>query len=572
MSYSNKISVDRLSITITCDRNDIATQTKITEYYPVHANRIGTRFVVSPRYLMKVLKDFRGIDESNIDTAPQTIQKLYYDELIRQRHMSDLLSNGPSESARVNDHLQLKPHQQLGREIAKWVDKFAFFYDTRTGKTPMSLAIIRDDVLANPKHRWLIVCPLILIQNAWIEDLDKFFPELTYVNCHAATPAARMERLAQKANIYITNTETFAKYSKVLTKMHFEGCFVDESSTMKSPKSKVSNALVDFAQTLKRFYLLSGTPAPNGEWEYFMQMRAIDYYSMPSSYTQFKNAFFVNISRNPQYDKLVLQPLKKQELLDIVAARSLYVDKEDVLNTPGRTFIEVPLTLPNELKKHYNKLKSDLYVEVVENGKKILAPSEAAKLNKLNQVTSGFIIDTEVVKDNRIFKENNETTVILDMYRFDALYSMLNKLSGEQVIIWCNYRKEFEILKEHFGERCRCIYGGTSLDEKNQAVYDFKHGKAQYLIANPASADKGLTLTNSHIAIYFSLNWSYELFKQSMERIYGDVTIQPKECQYYVFIAEGTIDAVLYREVLQGKSQASYAILNHLKGGCVDAH
>ena len=72
---------------------------------------------------------------------------------------------------------------------------------------------------------------------------------------------------------------------------------------MKSPRSKVSQELVDFAQYMKRFYLLAGTPAPNGEWEYYMQMRAIDYFGWHSSYSQFKEYYFVNMSYNTQYEK-----------------------------------------------------------------------------------------------------------------------------------------------------------------------------------------------------------------------------------------------------------------------------
>ncbi len=85
------------------------------------------------------------------------------------------------------------------------------------------------------------------------------------------------------------------------------------------------------------------------------------------------------------------------------------------------------------------------------------------------------------------------------------------------------------------------------------------------MVANPASADKGLTLTNAHIAIYFSLNWSYETFKQSYDRIYADRSIQPHYCDYYIMIAKNTIDGILYRDVLQGKQAGSYAVLNHLK-------
>lgn len=560
--------MSRNCLEVQCDRNDLDTQAKLTSIYPIHVNRIKTSYKMSIRLVPEILQLLRGVSVDNIHTAPPQVQEYFYREMSIRNNVEDLITNGPRNSCKVNEHLTLMRHQQLGREIAQYHDRYAFFYDTRTGKTPLSLAIMRDDIIANPTHKWLVICPLILIDNAWIPDAAEFVPELKVVSCHASTPAKRLERLATAANIYVTNTESFVKYREHFDKMGFEGCFVDESSDMKSPKSKVSKELVDFAQTVKRFYLLSGTPAPNGEHEYYMQLQAVDYYGVQSSYTQFKEYFFVNLSHNPQYEKLALRPDKKDELLAMIRKRALYVDKEDVLTTPGRTFHEVEFDMPDELKKHYNKMKNELYIELGEDVK-ILAPSAAAKLNKLNQVTSGFVIDTQVVKENKFYGEDNPEWHLLDYYRFKKLQGLLeaDNVRGEQVLIWANYRTEFDLIKQAFGERCRCVYGGTTISEKNDAIRLFKEGRIQYLIANPASADKGLTLTNAHISIYFSLNWSYELFKQSMERIYGDIRKQPKHCDYYVMIAKGTIDRILYSDVLQGKGTASYAVLNHLKGG-----
>ena len=514
----------------------------------------------------EVLKLLRGIGVDNIDSAPPQVQAYFYKELAIRSNVEDLIKNGPRESFKVNEHLTLMRHQQLGREIAIYQDRYAFFYDTRTGKTPLSLSIMYDDIVANPTHKWLVVCPLILIENAWIPDAAEFIPEIKVVSCHAATPAKRLERINSEASIYVTNTESFVKYREHFDKLHLTGCIIDESSDMKSPKSKVSKELVDFAQTLERFYLLSGTPAPNGEQEYYMQLRAVDYYGIQQSYSQFKEHYFVNMSYNPQYEKLALRPDKKDELFSLIRKYALYVDKEDVLTTPGRTFHEVEFEMPAELKKHYNKLKNELYMEIGD-GLRITAPSAAAKLNKLNQVTSGFIIDTQAVKENKFYNDDKTELYQLSGYRFAKLIDLLGQIGDEQVLIWANYKAEFRIIQQALGDSCRCVYGETTLAEKNEAIKLFKEGKTQYLIANPASADKGLTLTNAHIAIYFSLNWSYELFKQSMERIYGDVMKQPKHCDYYVMIAKGTIDRVLYSDVLQGKGEASYAVLNHLKGG-----
>lgn len=564
----NKLKFSDNCIEVACERGDVATPMLLANITPIHSNRLKTEFRLSIYNTPEVLHLMRGVSVDNIAAAPQKIQQYYHREMQARIAVEDLLNNGPmhDDERQINEHITLMRHQQVGREIARYRDRYAFFYDTRTGKTPLSLAIIHDDLVANPGHKWLVVCPLILIDNAWLEDTRRFFPDLSVVSCHAATPAARLKAIQSEASLYITNVESFVNYREFFEAKGFNGCIVDESSTMKSTSSKISKALVEFAQTMKKFYLLSGTPAPNGEWEYYMQLKAIDYFGTHQSYAQFKDYYFVNISFSDQYAKLAVRSDRKDALYTLIKRLACFIDKEEVLTTPGRTFHEVEITLPADLKKRYNKMKNELFVEMQEE-LQIMAGSAAAKLNKLNQLSSGFIMDTQAIKENKFYGDTKQEIYMFDTFRFDKLEELLAspECAGEQVLIWANYREEFRVIKERLGDTCRCIYGGTSIEEKNEAIRLFKSGKIQYLVANPASADKGLTLTNTHIAIYFSLNWSYELFKQSMERIYGSIKSQPKHCHYYIIIAKGTVDRVLYSDVLQGKGDASYAVLNHLK-------
>jgi SNF2 family DNA or RNA helicase len=564
---ANKLRISKQCIEVAFDNQDAKL---LEQFYPVHYNRKKTQATLSIRLLPEVLQLLRGIDETNAFNLPENIKQLYYKELYARRYIDALMKNGPKSSPVVNEHLTLRPHQQLGREIAEVRDRYCFFFDTRTGKTPLSLAIINDDLQRHPEHKWLVVCPLILIENAWLPDAKEFIPDVKIISCHAPTKAKRIGLISRAAaddtQIFVTNIESFVAYREYFDKVGFTGCIVDESSVMKSNKSQQSKELVDFAHTLERFYLLSGTPAPNGEWEYFMQLRAIDYYSMPSSYTKFKEHYFINTSYNPQFEKLMLRGDRRDDLMSLIKKYALYIDKEDVLTTPGRTFEEVNIEMPKELMQHYRLLKNKLYLEV--GDKQITAPSAAAKLNKLNQVSSGFVIDTQAVKENKFYDEDQQEVYLLSSYRFEALKSILALHGDAQVLIWANYRAEFEIICSMLGDKCAAVYGATKIADKNRAIQDFKSGRIRYLIANPASADKGLTLTNCHICVYFSLSWSYELFKQSMERIYGDISKQPEHCLYYVIIADGTIDEVLYHDVLQGKGDASAAVLNHLKGGC----
>ena len=202
----------------------------------------------------------------------------------------------------------------------------------------------------------------------------------------------------------------------------------------------------------------------------------------------------------------------------------------------------------------------------------ITVPSTAAKLNKLNQVTSGFVIDTAATKLNKAKRENGRTdfepeNYFLSDFRHLELDKLLKEKVGDnQAIIWCNFHKEFEIVQAMLGDKCRCAYGKVDITEKNINLKLFKEGKIQYLVANPASCDKGLTLTNAHFAIYFSMNYSYELYKQSIERIYGSIISQPNRCTYYIMMAKGTIDKTIFNTV-QTKGDMSAAILEHLKGG-----
>lgn len=547
----NKLIINDKYIEIVID--DKASLELINQIPYVHFNRSRTKFRTTTRNIDLVLKVFRGIDMWSVDTLPKAVRDIYDREMIRRIDTKTLLELGPQR-----DRQWLFRHQQLGVELSEINDRFAFFYDTRTGKTPMSLKIIADDIAKNPDHKWLVLCPLILIENAWLEDAHTFFQDIKVVNLHDKTKAKRLEKFKQSANLYLTNIESFTSYEEEVRALGIYGCFVDESSAMKSHSSKFAKAAVAYAQECKKWYLLSGTPAPNGEWEYYRQLQSVDYYGVHQSYSQFKEYFFNNVSYNPQYEKLRVKSEKEAEINALLKRYSLYVDKEDVLTTPGRKFIELNIPVPDDVMKQYKHLQKELYLDVQKNdgsNTSIIAPSAAAKINKLNQVSSGFIIDSET-----------QDTYLLSMFKFNYLQQLLSTLGNEQAIIWCHYRKEFEIIKQILGDKCSCVYGGVNLEDKNKNIKDFKEGRVQYLIANPASADKGLTLTNACYAIYFSMGYSYELWKQSIERIYGDIIKQKRECTYYILIADKTVDKVIF-DAVQSKGDMSTAVLNHLKGG-----
>ncbi len=559
-----KILINSQYIEVQCERDDKETHNQMELFYPYTQNRIKTVFKLSLKHLPEVIKVMRGIDDIPGSSLPEHVKEQALTELRRRSKTKELVDFGPEESCMVTPYLELTQIQQAGRELARINNKYAFYYDTRTGKTPLTLSVIYDDIVKHPGNKWIVVCPLILIENAWVEDIKKFFPDgsLSYSICHATTKAKRLQAIRRNVNLYIINTESYANFSDELFQHRVCGVCVDESSTMKSPASKISKALIDTAQKVQRFYILSGTPAPNGEWEYYTQMKAVDFYGWHQSYSQFKANFFDNMSYNPQYEKLRIKADKRDELMSMIKKTAIYVDKMDVLDLPGREFIVERYDLNPEHMKLYNKMKRDLTIEVDE-AIIVTVDFAAAKVNKLNQISSGFVIDTESI-DSEVH--------YIDYGRFDLLEKMLKRteLRTQQVLIWAHYRAEFVEIQKRLGTKCAILNGTIDAQQKTINIQAFKSGKVQYLVANPGSADKGLTLTNAHFCIYFSLNFSYELYKQSYDRIYGDRRIQPHFCKYFIIVATGTIDEAIYFDVLQNKQDVSYAMLNHLKGAFYD--
>ena len=183
---TNKLLINHKYIEIQCSRDDWNAQNLISQIPYVHSNRTKTNFRSSSRNITLVLKLFRGVDHTNVDSLPSNIREIWDKEMHKQIATKTLLEQGPQRP-----HGWLYVHQQLGRELAEVHDRYAFFYDTRTGKTPMSLQIIADDIEKNPDHKWLILCPLILIENAWLPDAKQFFPDMKVVNLHDRTKIGR---------------------------------------------------------------------------------------------------------------------------------------------------------------------------------------------------------------------------------------------------------------------------------------------------------------------------------------------------------------------------------------------
>jgi len=444
-------------------------------------------------------------------------------------------------------------------------------HDCGTGKTATALSLILYHWMYDDSPA-LVVCPKSIIHAAWLEDAAKFAPELSVVSLWAKSgkhKAAEQKRLlSENHDVYVANFETFKTLYFELWAKRFKVIIVDESSKMKDHTTDITRALLSLAgvtyrtrggkgylanYTIPHRYCLSGTPAPNNEMEYWPQVKFVEGATgcaFPTNFYAFRNTYFYNVLANVyngQMQKWVIKKEMEAEFNNRLKEVSHVVRKQDAIDLPEQTYENRIVQLSDAERKPYNEMRQELMIEF--GNDVVLANNALSKIMKLRQLTSGFCYGA----DGQTYRTGRT--------KLNELKSLLEEIGNQQVIIWANFKAEIQdLLTELPGSKA--LWSENA--DREEAIKSFQDGKTQYLIANPMSAAHGLTFVNCCYAVYYSMNYSYELQKQSEDRIHR--IGQNKKCTYYSIIAQNTVDELIHKAVNK-KADLNKTILEHLKNG-----
>lgn len=410
---------------------------------------------------------------------------------------------------------------------------YGIFADTGCGKTAISLEI--------SKHfkKTLVLCPLSVIETAWIDDCHKFYPEKKIINCWSNSRQGRIDALKEEADIYVMNYESYKILKNEIRSDGFDCMIVDESSCMKNMSSQITSMILEMINVIPHRFVLSGCPTPNHNSEIFPQMKFVNNEIFGNNYYGFLARYFHQDMANPH---VWFQTDDDKERYNLrLGEQSVFLKKEDCVDLPEKTFEVRRFDLSKEQRRYYDEIVDDIRSHINEWSKFEFT----AKLMKLREVTSGFII----TKGAKIATFNSNKTAIL--------LEVLNEIGDKQVIVWCQFQHEIESLAEQFG--------GVGLTSKTKGrddiIRDFRDGKIQYLFTHPQLLGKGLTFVNCTYNVYYSLSFSYEEFKQSQDRIHR--IGQTNKCTYIILQAKGTIDEKIY-DCLQRKKSAVDELYNEI--------
>ena len=413
---------------------------------------------------------------------------------------------------------------------------YGIFAETGTGKTLISLEI------ASHFKKTLVLCPLSVIETAWIDDCKKFYPQMKIINCWSNTSDGRFDLLDKEADVYVMNYESYKIVRNKIMKSNFDCMIVDESSCMKNMKSQITSMILGMINVIPHRFVLSGTPAPNRFDEFFPQMKFVN----PDIFGNNKYGFLQTYSHQSMKDPHVWYQTDedKEKFNARLTEQAVFLKKEDCVDLPEKVFQVRRFEMASEQRQHYNELLNDIKSHINEWSKFEFT----AKLMKLREITSGFVY----TKDSNV--------ITMDSNKPKALAEILEEIGNKQVIIWCQFQHEIKSLAEQFGG-VALTSSSSKTKERYEIIRDFRDGKIQYLFTHPSLMGKGLTFVNCTYNVYYSLSFSYEEFKQSQDRIHR--IGQTNKCTYIIMQAKDTIDEKIY-SCLQKKESAVDELYNEI--------
>lgn len=396
--------------------------------------------------------------------------------------------------------------------------------DMGLGKTRIILEYIRR---TKPEYT-LVVAPKIVALNTWPEQIKLWASELTYTVLHGKD---KNDRLKQKRDIYIINYDGLGWLSRNSNgrKFHKGLLVLDESTMVKSPRSKRFKILKDMRSIFTKCICMSGTPAPNGYQDLWSQYFLVDYgLTLGPVYSKFFNNFF----RETESRRIV--PISTERLKEIpkrCTKSTFRLSAEDYLKLPPWIDNDIYIDLPSSVKEKYKELEKDFVLQLTEETS-VTAQNIAVLSSKLRQFCQGALY----IEDPR----DPKAYAVVNSLKLDALEEVLNQLNGAPTLVPIQFTFELKELRNRFGQ-VPALVGGVPEKVQQYYIEEWNRGRLPMLVCHPASISHGVNLQmGGHYITWLALTWNYEHYSQLNGRIRR--TGQQHACIRNRLILRGTIE------------------------------
>ena len=397
-----------------------------------------------------------------------------------------------------------KPHQI---ETVKFhlLNKRSYNLSTMGTAKTMSALWACDFLMMNKKIDCvLVVAPLSTIETVWYDEVRNNLPHRKVVIVHHPNKAVRRQLLQKEAHFYITNHDGVKVLNQELINKKFKVVIIDELTCCKNFSIERTKAMKRITDKADAVWGLTGEPTPNSPTEAFGQAKVVTPHTAPRYFARFRDATMTQFDQYTYIPKLGWQDVVYKTLSPYIR----FTLEQVAPDMPPLTFETRKFEMTKEQKKYYDQMHKEFVIEY--NKGLITAVNSGVKALKLLQIGCGSVRDTE-----------QDTAIIIDNKpKLQELITILEE--SKKLIVFVPFRDSLAAIAEYLRSKkisVGVVHGDVPRKERVQIFSNFQKRDLQVLVMHPKTSAHGLTLTKSHVIVWFGPYPDNEIYGQANARI-----------------------------------------------------
>lgn len=411
--------------------------------------------------------------------------------------------------------MKYEPHRYQEETAARMVrdPRLGLFLDPGLGKTSITLEAFRRLRDEMEVRRMLVVAPLRPAYSVWPRELAKWdqFRGLTMRVIHGSTRS--IEHLGG-ADIYVTNPESLEWLAAQRWAHAPEMLVVDESTKFKRKSTQRHRWLRRLIKRhgFERRYILTATPAPRNVADVHGQIHILDDGArLGDTIGDFRERYMVPIPVGAYWD---WAPRKGAvgEVGRLIRDICINLRASDHLDLPQLVEVDVPVSLPQEARDAYRRLKEKFIYRV--GGQDVVAENIGAIGSKLRQIIAGGLYHPRVGSGRPPWD-------FVHSAKAEALVDLYEQLGGRPLLVAYEHDFEVSLIRDALMKDVPNIGGGTQDRRAVELEAQWNAGKLPMLLVQPQSGAHGLNLQEGgeHIC-WFTPPFNAELYWQFNARLH----------------------------------------------------
>ena len=462
-------------------------------------------------------------------------------------------------------HTRPLAHQEQALRFMYTQGSCGLLLDPGLGKTK----VVLDYIFLMNFKRVIIVCPKPLLF-VWEEEVIKHRPELK-IHIVKSTDWELEKDSIESAQVVVVNYNKAVTLEEYLIKLSAEFLALDEG-LIKDYTTGRTKSLTRLGKKIPYKCVMSGTLINNSPLDCFAPLRFVEPALIGEGVTKFKDRYAITARQNRN---IVLGFRDMPEIQSIISSACIVMRKEEWLkDLPPKRFHIIKCQIEGEALDCYNSLVSNWMFEL--NGEYFEYDNPLPRLGKLLQIANGFVYSSdededpleglEGVEKIKKQKKKRKTTFFKHQPKIDAFHDLINdpnRLGNRRSIVWFNYQAELTILETYLtgkGIKYLTVKGGDK--DIGQKINLFNSDPSyRFLLGQAKTINYGATIlgksdeedyaipptfsTTISDQIFYSLNFSLEVFLQQQDRIHR--IGQTKECNYWILLTNSCVEAKVYK-------------------------